>query len=115
LPGRLLDERSDRRVDDIVGLGLFGEVEGLLRAGVDPGCTALKTVGYQEPIRYLRGEITREEAINLMKQHTRNFAKRQLTWFRKESRIRWFDCGSEDEFCETSKELASWLAGVARN
>ena len=76
--------RIDRRVDMMVEQGLFREVEGLLAAGLSPESTAMQAIGYKEAVRALQGELSREEAVDLIKQSSRRYAKRQLTWFNRD-------------------------------
>ena len=76
--------RIDRRVDAMVEQGLFREVEGLLAAGLSPESTAMQAIGYKEAVRALQGELRREEAVALIKQASRRYAKRQLTWFNRD-------------------------------
>lgn len=76
--------RIDRRVDAMVEQGLFREVEGLLAAGLSPESTAMQAIGYKEVVRSLQGELRREEAVDLIKQSSRRYAKRQLTWFNRD-------------------------------
>ena len=76
--------RIDRRVDMMVEQGLFREVEGLLAAGLSPESTAMQAIGYKEAVRSLRGELRREEAVALIMQASRRYAKRQLTWFNRD-------------------------------
>lgn len=76
--------RIDRRVDAMVEQGLFREVEGLLAAGLSPESTAMQAIGYKEAVRALQGELSREEAVDLIKQSSRRYAKRQLTWFNRD-------------------------------
>ena len=76
-----LYRRIDSRVDKMVADGLFDEVTSLLDEGLSLNCTAMQAIGYKEPAAALRGEITREDAIALIKQSSRRYAKRQLTWF----------------------------------
>ena len=87
-PRALLYERIDRRVERMLEAGLPQEVQGLAdRYGWE--LPLLDTLGYAEVGAYLKGEVTREAAAALMAQHTRNYAKRQLTWFRADPRIHW--------------------------
>ena len=89
-----LYDRIDRRVDKMVELGLFPEVEGLLARGLSPESTAMQAIGYKEAVRALQGELSREEAVALIKQSSRRYAKRQLTWFGRDQealRILWDD------------------------
>ena len=80
-----LYERIDRRVDLMIETGLWQEVEGLLQSGLSPNCTAMQAIGYKEAVQALRGEISREEAADMIKQNSRRYAKRQLTWFNREA------------------------------
>lgn len=84
--------RIDARVDEMVAQGLFREVEGLLREGLPDGSTAMQAIGYKEAVAALRGECSRDEAIEKIKRETRRYAKRQLTWLRQREgalRIDW--------------------------
>jgi tRNA dimethylallyltransferase len=91
LPRSLLYERIDRRTKEMLGRGWVEEVKGLLEAGYSPALPALQGLGYRHIVAYLRGECTHEEMVRLIQRDTRRFAKRQLTWFRRDRRIRWFD------------------------
>lgn len=85
----LLYERIDRRVDLMLAEGFLDEVTALM-AQYPAGLTSLHTLGYRELIQYRQGLSTLEEAVHLIKRNTRRFAKRQLTWFRREADLRWF-------------------------
>lgn len=89
-PRATLYERIGRRVDRMFEAGLVQEVEGLLN-GYSESLDAFRTVGYREVIDYLRGDLTIDCAVSLTKRNTRRYAKRQLTWFGQEGRIRWVD------------------------
>ncbi|MDE0325321.1 MAG: tRNA (adenosine(37)-N6)-dimethylallyltransferase MiaA [Candidatus Poribacteria bacterium] len=91
MPRALLYHRIEQRVDIMLANGLIAEVESLLAAGYARGTVALQSFGYRELIAYLDGECTYLEAVKQLKQNTRRFAKRQLTWFRKDTRIEWID------------------------
>ncbi len=84
-----LYERIDRRVDIMVEMGLFEEVEELLRSGLAQGSTAMQAIGYKEPAAYFAGRCSREEAIEKIKMESRRYAKRQLTWLRRDQGIHW--------------------------
>jgi tRNA dimethylallyltransferase len=84
VPRALLDERIDRRVDGMVDAGLLDEVRGLLDAGFDEKAPGMRAHGYQEVIPFLKGAITLEQALDDVKQHTRAYARRQVTWFRNQ-------------------------------
>ncbi|MBR6119868.1 MAG: tRNA (adenosine(37)-N6)-dimethylallyltransferase MiaA [Oscillospiraceae bacterium] len=81
--------RVDARVDRMLEQGLEAEVRRLLEAGIDPKTTAMQAIGYKEMAAALRGECTVKQAADRIKQASRNYAKRQLTWFRRNEAIRW--------------------------
>ena len=86
-----LYRRIERRVDHMLDRGLLDEVASLLEDGVDPTRQPLRTIGYREPIQYLRGDIEYEEMVRLVKRNSRRYAKRQLTWFRRYDEYAWID------------------------
>ena len=82
--------RIDQRVDEMVEEGLVAEVEGLLKSGISPKTTAMQAIGYKEFSAAVRGEATIEQAIEEVKLRSRQYAKRQITWFKKnEAALRW--------------------------
>jgi tRNA dimethylallyltransferase len=93
----LTDERAklyaqiERRVDMMMAAGLEAEVRGLVEMGVKRDSVAMQGLGYKELLAYLDGEASLEEAVALIKRNTRHFAKRQLTWFRREREAIWLD------------------------
>jgi len=89
----LLYERIDRRVDKMFEMGLTEEVEGILKKGFTFGFPPLDALGYPETADYLLGRSTMEETLRLIKRNTRHFARRQLTWFRKDKELFWIDPG----------------------
>ncbi len=84
-----LYERIDQRVDRMLAAGLCQEVEALRRKGYDRSMVSMQGLGYKEILAWLDGEITYEEAVYILKRDTRHFAKRQLTWFRRERDVIW--------------------------
>lgn len=82
-----LYERIDKRMDDMIARGLFEEAQGLY-AYRDKN--ALQTVGYQEIFGFMDGQYDKQEAVRLLKRNSRRYAKRQLTWFKRDEEIRWF-------------------------
>ena len=84
-----LYERIDRRVGLMLEMGLIDEIQGLLAAGIPEKCTALQAIGYKEFVAALNGECTIGEAADLVRQSSRRYAKRQLTWFRRNKAIHW--------------------------
>ena len=91
MPRGMLYRRIEDRVDQMVEVGLIEEVKWLLDQGYPRNCVAMQSFGYKELIDHLDGTRTLDEAIALLKQNTRRFAKRQLTWFCNDPRIEWLD------------------------
>lgn len=88
LPRELLNQRINQRVDQMVEAGLIAEAKTLFAHRKN---NALQTVGYQELFDHFDGKMELNQAIDLIKQHTRQYAKRQMTWFKKDKDICWFD------------------------
>lgn len=86
-----LYEKIDRRVDEMLGQGLVDEVEKLKAMGCTRDLVSMQGLGYKEILDYLNGDCSLEEAVYLIKRDTRHFAKRQLTWFRREKEVIWVD------------------------
>ena len=84
-------DRIDNRVDKMIELGLVDEVKSLLDNGLNRDFVSMKGLGYKEIIAFLEGEISLEEAIRIIKRDTRHFAKRQITWFKREKDVIWID------------------------
>lgn len=87
----VLYNRINRRVDEMLAAGLIEEVEGLIGEGLTERHRSMQGIGYKETLQYLQGEINRNELADLIKKNTRNFAKRQLTWYRKMPYIHWLE------------------------
>lgn len=87
----------DHRVDSMMEAGLLQEVERLRAAGLEPGTTAGEALGYRQLLRYLDGDVSLPEAVDQIKKRTRNYAKRQLTWFKSDPRIEWFELAVEPD------------------
>jgi tRNA dimethylallyltransferase len=94
-----LFSRIDQRVDRMIDAGLEQETASLIKYR---GLNALNSVGYREMFSFLDGEITREQAIALIKRNTKRYARRQLTWWNRDKEIQWFDAGS-------SKAIMNWI------
>ena len=84
-----LYDRIDSRVDKMLEAGLIREIRELLSSGISQKCTAMQAIGYKEFLSALNGECTIEEAAQQVKQASRHYAKRQLTWFRRNPNMRW--------------------------
>ena len=104
MPREKLYAGIDRRVDRMMAQGLLEEVRGLKAKGYDRHLPAMQAIGYAQLIAYLEGEVPLETAVESIKRATRQFAKRQLTWFRRDERIRGFDCENyEDAYREIER------------
>lgn len=91
MPRDILYQRINYRVDKMIEEGLIEEVHHLLAEGYDSSLPSMQGLGYKEIVAYLKGEQSLEEAIYILKRDTRHFAKRQLTWFKREENIEWLD------------------------
>lgn len=87
----LLYERIDRRVEAMMAAGLLTETEALLASGYSPRLKALQTIGYRECIDHLAGDTSLQEAVGLIQRNSRRYAKRQMTWFKRDNEIIWLD------------------------
>jgi len=107
-PREALYERINRRVDQMMTSGLADEVRRLLAQGVPPESTAMQALGYKEIAAALQNRCTMEEAVEAVKQGTRRYAKRQLTWLRRDGRVRWIRAegkSTDDIVDEMMKEI----------
>lgn len=87
----LVYERIDKRVDIMLKQGLIDEVKSLLAEGISTDTVSMQGLGYKEIVAYLNGECTLEEAVYVLKRDTRHFAKRQITWFKREEDVIWLN------------------------
>jgi tRNA dimethylallyltransferase len=87
----ILYERIEKRIDMMIEEGLVEEVRQLLDSGIPKDATSMQALGYREMAQYIEGNLSLEEATDLLKKNTRHFAKRQLTWFRREKTVTWID------------------------
>jgi len=105
-----LYELIERRCEEMMTRGLVGEVEGLVNRGYSLDLKPLQSMGYRHIGHYLRGEMSLDEALSLMKRDTRRLAKRQLTWFRADKDIHWFH--PEQERKEILEAIKSFLSDL---
>lgn len=104
----LLYERINKRVDIMLQNGLIDEVKGLLEAGYDNSCNSMNSIGYKEICDYLAGNLNLEDAIYKIKQNSRHYAKRQLTWLRRERDVSFInrsDYKNDDEILDKIKTV----------
>ena len=92
-----LYHRIDRRVDIMLDMGLIDEIKGLLHSGIPEKCTAMQAIGYKEFVDALQGRGTIAQAADQVRQSSRRYAKRQLTWFRRNQAIHWLTRGEGRE------------------
>lgn len=110
-PRELLYERIDRRVDEMLEEGLVDEVRHLKEMGYQKGMVSMQGLGYKEILSYLEGEYPLEEAVRILKRDTRHFAKRQLTWFRREPEVIWIN---KDEFDYDEPKALEYMLNICR-
>ncbi len=101
----ILYDRINKRVDQMIEEGLVKEVHGLLHMGYDRSLISMQGLGYKEIIRYIDGECTLEEAVDTLKQSTRHFAKRQITWFKHQNEAIWLDVLKHEDINELTNEV----------
>lgn len=110
-PRELLYERIDRRVDEMMEKGLVKEVETLKAMGCRRGMVSMQGLGYKEILDFLDGEYPLEEAVRILKRDTRHFAKRQLTWFRREPEVIWVN---KEDFEYKDERILEYMLGICR-
>jgi tRNA dimethylallyltransferase len=98
MPRDILYARIEQRIDQMLADGLAEEVSRLLKGGVPRDAKAMKAIGYKEMIPYALGETTLDEAVYALKLNTRHYAKRQLTWMRREEDVLWVDALEPDAY-----------------
>ena len=101
--------RINLRVDKMLKSGLVGEVRALLKSGVHEDSQAMHAIGYKEVISFLKGEIDEARMVELIKQHSRNYAKRQLTFLRGMENVNYVDVKNIGEVENMREKIASWL------
>ena len=106
MPREKLYKNIDRRVDDMIENGLVDEVRGLSEMGCTEDMVSMKGLGYKEILRFLNGDISLDEAVYTIKRDTRHFAKRQLTWFKRERDVIWIN---KDEFDDDDDRIAEFI------
>ncbi len=99
-PRQALYDRIDRRVDIMLEQGLVEEIQALLASGIPKSCTAMQAIGYKEFVAALEGSISIAEAAAQVQQASRHYAKRQLTWFRRNSQMHWLTRNPGEDFPE---------------
>ncbi len=106
-----LYDRINKRVDIMLDKGLIDEVQKLLNIGYSRELVSMQALGYKEIVQYLMGEITLEETEFILKRDSRHYAKRQLTWFRRDERIQWFNIDEYTDKTLLLKNIIIYIAG----
>lgn len=112
MPRELLYQRIDLRVDQMLEEGLLEEVKALQKEGCHRGMVSMQGLGYKEILAYLEGEYPLEEAVRILKRDTRHFAKRQLTWFRRESEVVWVN---KDSFNYEEDQILGYMLNTCKD
>lgn len=108
-----LRSRIEKRVDEMFASGLVAETKGLLNRGLEKNRTAMQSLGYRQVVEHLRGERSLAETIELVKIRTRQFAKRQLTWFRRQMRLNWIQLTANESAESVVERILSLDSGSA--
>ncbi|HZY09597.1 MAG TPA: tRNA (adenosine(37)-N6)-dimethylallyltransferase MiaA [Bacteroidota bacterium] len=106
---KMLYERINRRVEWMLKQGFVEEVRKLQSLGYSRDLNAMQTVGYKEVYDFLEGKTDYDRMVELMKQNSRRFAKRQLTWFRRDKRIKWYDVQNEEELKTIAVKICDYF------
>lgn len=104
-PREALYERIDRRVDQMMQNGLEEEARALLKLNLPEGATAMQAIGYKEIIQALNGQTDMQSAVEAIKQGSRHYAKRQITWFKRDRRVQWIEAQGRS-LTDISREIA---------
>ena len=102
---KLLYDRINQRVDIMMAQGLLDEVKGLVSQGYSLELKSMQSIGYRHMGMYLKGDVSLDEAIRLLKRDTRRYAKRQFTWFNKEKDLIWINADDTEKGIETAKDF----------
>ena len=108
----LLYDRIEKRIDEMLEEGLIEEVQGLKNRGFTKDMVSMKGLGYKEILDYLFGNLTLEEAIYILKRDTRHFAKRQLTWFRRDPEVSWIQ---KYEYDYNDEKILDAMLGILKD
>ncbi len=106
----LLYDRINRRVDLMMEAGLEAEVKTLLSSGLSSDTTAMQAIGYKELVSYLEGKCTPDEAVESIKQASRRYAKRQMTWFRRNKSINWIAVDKAKNFSDVLQSSINFIS-----
>ena len=97
--------RINARVDAMFARGLVDETRELLKRGLAENKTAMQAIGYRQVVEHLRGERSLKETVELVKIRTRQFAKRQLTWFRAQKNLKWIELKPDESLEKCARKI----------
>lgn len=111
----ILYNRINKRVDIMMESGLIEEVKKLLSMGYDKNLISMQGIGYKEIIKYLEGEYTLDEAVEIIKRDSRRYAKRQITWFKRYKDSEWFDLEKYDNMELLKEDIMNFIENITKN
>lgn len=111
----ILYNRINKRVDIMMESGLIEEVKKLLSMGYDKNLISMQGIGYKEIIKYLEGEYTLDEAVEIIKRDSRRYAKRQITWFKRYKDSEWFDLEKYDNMELLKEDIMNFIENISKN
>lgn len=112
---QVLYNRINQRVDIMMENGLVEEVKKLLSMGYNKDLISMQGIGYKEIVKYLEGEYTLEEAIEIIKRDSRRYAKRQITWFKRYKDSIWFDLDNYDNIEILKRDILNYIENISKN
>ena len=111
----ILYDRINKRVDIMMESGLVEEVKNLLNMGYDKNLISMQGIGYKEIVKYLEGEYTLDEAIEIIKRDSRRYAKRQITWFKRYKDSKWFDLEEYNNIEILKEDILNYIENISKN
>ena len=111
----VLYERINKRVDFMMENNLIDEVKHLLDIGYDKNLISMQGIGYKEIVKYLEGEYSLDEAIEIIKRDSRRYAKRQITWFKRYKESKWFDLDKYDNSEILKEDILNYIENIFKN
>ena len=111
----VLYDRINKRVDIMINSGLVEEVKKLLSLGYNKDLISMQGIGYKEIVKYLEGEYTLDEAIEIIKRDSRRYAKRQITWFKRYKDSKWFDLGNYEDIKILKSDILNYIENITKN
>lgn len=111
----VLYDRINKRVDIMMENNLIDEVKHLLDMGYDKNLISMQGIGYKEIVKYLEGEYSLEEAVEIIKRDSRRYAKRQITWFKRYKESKWFDLDKYDDIEILKEDILNYIENISKS